>query len=94
MAFLIQVNEGVKSVVLPLCKAVILIGRDEDSNLYLDNSGISKNHASIIFSNDSYILKDNGSSSGSIVNGVPVREHKLAHDDQDDLPVLDDDASE
>ena len=82
MAFLIQVNEGVKSVVLPLCKAVILIGRDEDSNLYLDNSGISKNHASIIFSNDSYILKDNGSSSGSIVNGVRVREHKLAHDDQ------------
>ena len=81
MAFLIQVNEGVKSVVLPLGKAVILIGRDVDSNLYLDDSGISKNHASIVFSNETYTLKDNGSSSGSIVNGVRVTEHHLSHDD-------------
>jgi len=68
-------------VVLPLGKAVILIGRDTDSNLYLDDSGISKNHASIVFSNETYTLKDNGSASGSIVNGARVREHKLAHDD-------------
>ena len=81
MAFLIQVNEGVKSVILPLGKAVILIGRDVDSNLYLDDSGISKNHASIVFSNETYTLKDNGSSSGSVVNGVRVTEHKLSHDD-------------
>ncbi|PAZ02011.1 MAG: hypothetical protein CAK85_01335 [Spartobacteria bacterium AMD-G5] len=81
MAFLIQVNEGVQSVVLPLGKAVILIGRDVDSNLYLDDSGISKNHASIVFSNEAYTLKDNGSSSGSIVNGVRVTERKLSHDD-------------
>jgi CRP-like cAMP-binding protein len=81
MAFLIQVNEGVKSVVLPLGKAVILIGRDVDSNLHLDDSGISKNHASIVFSNETYTLKDNGSSSGSIVNGVRVTEHHLSHDD-------------
>jgi pSer/pThr/pTyr-binding forkhead associated (FHA) protein/type II secretory pathway pseudopilin PulG len=81
MAFLIQVNEGVKSVVLPLGKAVILIGRDVDSNLYLDDSGISKNHASIVFSNETYTLRDNGSSSGSIVNGARVSEQQLAHDD-------------
>jgi CRP-like cAMP-binding protein/pSer/pThr/pTyr-binding forkhead associated (FHA) protein len=81
MAFLIQVNEGVKTVILPLGKAVILIGRDVDSNLYLDDSGISKNHASIVFSNETYTLKDNGSSSGSILNGVRVTEHKLSHDD-------------
>ena len=68
-------------MVLPLGKAVILIGRDTDSNLYLDDSGISKNHASIVFSNETYTLKDNGSASGSIVNGARVREHNLAHDD-------------
>ena len=68
-------------MVLPLGKAVILIGRDTDSNLYLDDSGISKNHASIVFSNETYTLKDNGSASGSIVNGARVREHVLAHDD-------------
>lgn len=81
MAFLIQVNEGVKSVILPLGKAVILIGRDAKSNLYLDASGISKDHASIVFSNETYTLKDNGSTSGTIVNGVRVTEHTLAHDD-------------
>ena len=68
-------------MVLPLGKAVILIGRDVDSNLYLDDSGISKNHASIVFSNEAYTLKDNGSSSGSIVNGARVTERKLSHDD-------------
>jgi pSer/pThr/pTyr-binding forkhead associated (FHA) protein len=58
-----------------------LIGRDTDSNLYLDDSGISKNHASIVFSNETYTLRDNGSASGSIVNGTRVRERILAHDD-------------
>ncbi len=81
MAFLIQVNEGVKSVVLPLGKAVILIGRDVKSNLYLDATGISPDHASIVFSNETYTLKDNGSTSGTFVNGVRVSEHSLAHDD-------------
>jgi CRP/FNR family transcriptional regulator, cyclic AMP receptor protein len=81
MAFLIQVNEGVKSVVLPLGKAVILIGRDGNSNLYLEDTGISRDHASIVFSNGTYTLKDNGSTSGSIVNGVRVSKHDLRHDD-------------
>lgn len=81
MAFLIQVNEGVKSVVLPLGTAVILIGRDVKSNLYLDATGISPDHASIVFANETYTLKDNGSTSGTLVNGVRVSEHKLSHDD-------------
>jgi CRP-like cAMP-binding protein len=34
-----------------------------------------------VFSNETYTLKDNGSSSGSIVNGVRVTEHQLSHDD-------------
>lgn len=81
MAFLIQANEGVKSVILPLGRALILIGRDPGSNLYLNDSSISKNHASIVFSDGAHILKDNGSTNGSIVNGTPAREHKLAHGD-------------
>ncbi len=81
MPFLIQENEGVRSAVLPLCKAVLLVGRDPDSNLYLDDTGVSKNHASIVFTEDSYVLRDNGSTNGSIVNGVKVGEHKLAHGD-------------
>jgi CRP/FNR family transcriptional regulator, cyclic AMP receptor protein len=81
MAFLIQTNEGLKSAILPLGRALILIGRDPGSNLYLNDSSISKNHASIVFSDGAHILKDNGSTNGSIVNGTPVREHKLAHGD-------------
>lgn len=81
MAFLIQANEGAEQVVLPLGRAVILIGRDGDSTLYLDDTGISRNHASIIHSNGSYILKDNGSANGSFVNGEKVAERPLAHGD-------------
>lgn len=68
-------------MVLPLGKAVILIGREGDSNLYLDDSGISKNHASIIHSKGDYILKDNGSANGSFVNGEKIAERPLAHGD-------------
>jgi pSer/pThr/pTyr-binding forkhead associated (FHA) protein len=81
MGFLIQANEGVKSVILPLGRALILIGRDPNSNLYLDDSSISKNHASIVFSGGAHILRDNGSTSGTVVNGTVVREHTLAHGD-------------
>jgi CRP-like cAMP-binding protein len=81
MAFLIQANEGVKSVILPLGRALILIGRDPGSDLYLKDSSISKNHASIVFSDGAHILRDNGSTNGSLVNGTPVREHRLAHGD-------------
>lgn len=81
MAFLIQANEGLKSVILPLGRALILIGRDPGSNLYLNDSSISKNHASIVFSDGAHILRDNGSTNGSLVNGTPVREHKLSHGD-------------
>ena len=81
MAFLIQANEGIKSVILPLGRALILIGRDPGSDLYLKDSSISKNHASIVFSDGDHILRDNGSTNGSLVNGTPVREHRLAHGD-------------
>jgi pSer/pThr/pTyr-binding forkhead associated (FHA) protein/CRP-like cAMP-binding protein len=81
MAFLIQSNDGVKSTVLPLGRALILIGRDPGSNLYLDDSSISKNHASIVYSGGGHILRDNGSTNGTLVNGNPVREHRLAHGD-------------
>ena len=81
MAFLIQTNEGAASAILPLGRSVMLIGRDEDSNLYLEASDISKNHASIFSAGGFYHLKDNGSTNGSIVNGVKVSEHQLVHGD-------------
>ena len=59
----------------------MLIGRDEDSNLYLEASEISKNHASIFSKDGFYHVKDNGSLNGTLINGQRVTEHLLQHDD-------------
>ncbi len=81
MAFLIQANEGADPVILPLGRSVLLIGRDDESNLYLEASEISKNHASILGTEGGYLLKDNGSTNGTIVNGDKVSERRLEHGD-------------
>jgi CRP-like cAMP-binding protein len=81
MAFLIQANEGADGVILPLGRSVMLIGRDEDSNLYLEASEISKNHASIFSKDGFYHVKDNRSLNGTLINGQRVTEHLLQHDD-------------
>jgi pSer/pThr/pTyr-binding forkhead associated (FHA) protein len=47
MAFLVCINNGADRSVLPLGKAVLLIGRDDDADLQLQGTGISRNHASI-----------------------------------------------
>ncbi len=81
MAFLIQANEGADPAILPLGRSVLLIGRDDESNLYLEASEISKNHASILGTDAGYLLKDNGSTNGTIVNGQKVSECRLEHGD-------------
>lgn len=82
MAFLTQTNEGAEKVIVPLSRAAIFIGRDPQSNIYLEDDEVSKNHASIIFTGGAYVLRDNGSTNGSFVNGVKVTSQALSHGDE------------
>ena len=53
-------------------QAKVIIGRDEDSDLQLDDEIISRAHAQITISTEGMILEDLGSSNGTCVNGEPI----------------------
>jgi CRP-like cAMP-binding protein len=81
-AWLVLSNEGAEQMVIPLGLASILVGRDPTADLNLPASEISKNHASITFIGGSYVIKDNGSTNGTFVNGVRTSQKTLFHDDK------------
>lgn len=82
MALLICKNDAENPRIVPLGNAVLFIGRDPSSGIYIDASEISRNHASISFSDGKYILRDNGSTNGSFLNGTRISEGVLAHGDE------------
>ena len=81
MPAIILTNEGMEHTVFPLGRALLLIGRDSESGLLLDSDQISSNHASIIYHEDHYVVRDNGSASGTYVNGTKTDYCTLSHND-------------
>jgi len=49
-----------------------IIGRQEDSDIVLDNRQISRQHARIVRDRDGYVLMDLHSKNGTFVNGEPL----------------------
>ena len=60
---------------------MLLIGRAAKSALRIDDAAISKNHASIVRINGEFLLRDKGSTNGTFVNGKPITEKTLSHND-------------
>jgi hypothetical protein len=56
--------------VYPQGKAVI--GRSRDVDLQIDNADVSRRHAVIYWSEGSIVVKDLGSTNGTMVNGYPI----------------------
>jgi len=60
----------------------VSIGRDPGSDIFLDNAGISREHAAIEYTpSGTYILKDVGSANGIFVNDQPVKIHYIREND-------------
>lgn len=63
----------------------ITIGRENDNSVVVDNKLASRHHAIIQKIRDDYFLKDEGSTNGTLLNGVkiPVGKYvKLNHGDK------------
>lgn len=67
--------------IVPL-RGRLVIGRDSDCDLVLDEPEMSRRHAVIENAGDGMFLRDLGSSNGTFVNGVQVRNAVLHPDDQ------------
>ena len=71
-AFLVPLDPG--SCLIPLEKAIVLIGRQADCDVSLTHSRkVSRKHCCIAQVNDSFVIRDLGSTNGVFVNGSRVR---------------------
>ena len=59
----------------------VSIGRDPESDICLDNAGISRLHARIERTAGGYVIEDLGSANGTYLNEQPVRREFIGHDD-------------
>lgn len=65
---------------IPIVARVVSIGRDPSNDLVLSDSMVSRRHAILEHRENHYVLRDNGSSNGTLVNGDRVSEEKTLRD--------------
>jgi len=58
------------------------IGRKTDNNIIFADTSVSRYHAIIQWKEDGFILIDNDSSHGTMVNGKKITEYKLRNQDK------------
>jgi pSer/pThr/pTyr-binding forkhead associated (FHA) protein len=63
----------------------LTVGRRPDSDIFLDDITVSRDHAVIVRRGNDYYLDDCGSLNGTYVNRVRIESHRLA--DGDELQV-------
>jgi pSer/pThr/pTyr-binding forkhead associated (FHA) protein len=88
MAMVVQLHEGVAINKFKLDKPRLRIGRDPASDIYIDNTVVSFEHA-IIESRENpkpgakpeYYIEDLKSTNSTFVNGEKITRHKLKNND-------------
>ena len=65
---------------IPIASRVISIGRDPSNDLVLSDSMVSRRHAILEQREDIYVLRDNNSANGTLVNGDKVDAEKTLRD--------------
>lgn len=81
-------GSGAGSLVLPNNERVVLgdlpllIGRQSDCDIVVNDANVSRRHAEIRPHGDGFLLVDLGSTNGSRVNGMSVRDRELRDGDE------------
>src|SRR4051794_5866063 len=70
-----------------LTRREMIIGRSRDCDLYLDDPTISRHHAKIRWTDSGYVIDDNGSTHGTLVNGQSIASRRLENNDTIDLGI-------
>jgi len=78
----LQVTDPNGRRVVPLDKAIFIIGRRTAADLQLVNADVSREHAEIARDGVRFLLRDRGSRCGTFVNGEQVTERPLEHGDR------------
>jgi pSer/pThr/pTyr-binding forkhead associated (FHA) protein len=62
-----------------IARSTFRIGRDPESDVVIDNVGVSRHHATVLFDGARFLVRDEGSQNGVFVNGQRVAVHTLEH---------------
>jgi predicted component of type VI protein secretion system len=62
---------------VPILQSEVVIGRDEDADVVIDNPGVSRKHAVIAYADEVFVVRDAGSHNGITVNGRKVEHAEL-----------------
>jgi len=88
MAVIIQLHEGVAINKFFIYKPVLRIGRDPESDIYVDNDVVSAEHAVIEMvesaennGDPEYYIQDIESTNATYLNGKKIVREKLKHND-------------
>jgi len=66
----------------PLSKDVLTIGRLDTCDIVLSDPGVSRKNSEVRREGDEWVVVDLSSTNGTIVNGQPVRRHRLSTGDR------------
>jgi len=81
-AVLVGMDGPPKGRLVPLGEAEVSVGRDQANVIAVDDLAASRRHCVIRPSGERFQLADLESRNGTFVNGVPVRQRLLEHNDQ------------
>jgi uncharacterized RDD family membrane protein YckC len=76
---IINPTSGAKKEI-PVAGRVVSIGRDPSNDLVLSDAMVSRRHAILERRGDDYVLRDNSSSNGTLVNGDRVSNERVLSD--------------
>jgi serine phosphatase RsbU (regulator of sigma subunit) len=72
MAALITIQGPGTGQRYPLTRECVEIGRQGDSDIYLESLAVSRQHARLVRQGDTWFVEDSGSSNGTFLNGDPI----------------------
>jgi pSer/pThr/pTyr-binding forkhead associated (FHA) protein len=65
--------------VYPIMKKEIIIGRDPNSDVLINDAEISRHHAAIKFQPEGFVIEDLGSTNGTVINGQRLMGPHVLH---------------
>jgi pSer/pThr/pTyr-binding forkhead associated (FHA) protein len=65
----------------PITHAKLTVGRDATCDVVIDNAGVSRTHAVVLYMDDEFRVRDMDSQNGITVNGKPIKDCVLKYGD-------------
>src|ERR1051326_8504257 len=79
MAKLLLKNGGAQTQELPLNSGLSRIGRNAANDIQIEHASVSSFHCEVTCADGAVLIKDLGSTNGTFIEGSPIQQAALAH---------------